>query len=319
MKNKRTDLALEMHEMLIEAAQEIQGVSITNDKRENLKVSHIKIETKEAENMMGKPIGNYITIEIPDISLTLTEDNDNISKTISEELKKIINLNDGSSVLVVGLGNRFITPDSLGPSVISDLMITRHLFEYMPEQTDKDLRVVSAISPGVLGITGIETVEIVKGVVDKVKPDCVIAIDALAARNVKRVISTIQITDVGINPGAGVGNNRKGLNEEFLGVPVIAIGIPTVIDAATITSDTIDSLKNNMQSPLGIIGSISHMDEDERYKLIKETAEKELSYYFVTPKNVDVLIEKASKIVANGINLALHKNIDIKDIDAYVS
>ena len=316
---KRTDLALEMHEMLTEAADELSGVTKETEETEGVKISRIKIGTKQAEEKMGRPIGNYITLELPDINLTLSEENEKISTVLKNELKKLIHLNDNSVILIVGLGNRHITPDALGPCVISKLMVTRHLFQYIPEQLDEGLRSVSAISPGVLGITGIETVEIVKGIVDKVRPDYVIAIDALAARSVDRIISTVQLTDTGISPGAGVGNNRKGLSEDTLGVPVIAIGIPTVIDAATITSDTIDSLKENMQSPLGVIGSISHMDEDERYNLIRKSADEKLTGFIVTPKDIDSLIEKTSKIVADGINLTLHENITIKDTEAFLS
>lgn len=319
MNNKRTDLALETHEMLVEAATELSGVTLSNEENEGLKISRIEITTEEAQNIMGKPIGNYITIELPDITTTLSDDHEKMSKALCAELTKLLNLKDDSTILVAGLGNRYITPDALGPSVISKLMVTRHLFEYIPDQIDEGIRPVSAIAPGVLGLTGIETVEIVKGIVDKIKPDAVIAIDALAARNVERIVSTIQLADTGISPGAGVGNNRKGLNEEFLGVPVLAIGVPTVIDAATITSDTIDSLKENMSSPLGVIGSISHMDEDERYNLIRKSAGDKLTGFIVTPKEIDSLIEKASEIVAGGINLALHKNITLKDAEAFIS
>lgn len=319
MNYKRTDLALEAHEMLLEAANELSGVTMTEEENDEVKISRIEIKTKEAENAMGKPVGNYITIEIPDVSLTLSESNEKISKAISKELSSLLNLSENSTILVVGLGNRFITPDALGPSVISKLMVTRHLFQYIPEEIDEGLRPVCAVAPGVLGLTGIETVEIIKGITDKIKPDAIIAIDALAARNVKRIVSTIQLADTGISPGAGVGNNRKGLNQEYLGVPVIAIGMPTVIDAATITSDTIDSLKKNMESPLGVIGSISHMDEDERYATIKKSLSDELLSFIVTPKNIDSLIDKASTIVAGGINLALHNNITLEDAEAFLS
>lgn len=319
MNIKRTDLALEMHEMLTEASSELSGVTKQIEETDGVKISRISIEDNEAERLMGKPKGNYVTLELPDINLTLSEDNEKISTVLKNELLKLINLTDSSTILIIGLGNRYITPDALGPSVISKLMVTRHLFQYIPDQIDEGLRSVSAVSPGVLGLTGIETVEIVKGIVDKVKPDMVIAIDALAARNVDRIVSTIQISDTGISPGAGVGNNRKGIDRETLGVPVIAIGIPTVIDAATITSDTIDSLKNNMQSPLGVIGSISHMDEDERYSLIRKTADEKLTGFIVTPKDIDSLIEKTSKIIADGINLTLHKNITLKDTEAFLS
>ncbi len=319
MNIKRTDLALEMHEMLTEAANELSGVTKETEEIDGVKISRIEIKTNEAENVMGRPIGNYITLELPDLNLTLSEENEKISTVLKGELQKLVDLNDSSTILIVGLGNRHITPDALGPAVISKVMVTRHLFQHLPDELDEGIRSVSAVSPGVLGLTGIETVEIVKGIVDKVRPDVVIAIDALAARSVERIVSTVQLSDAGISPGAGVGNNRKGLNKKTLGVPVIAIGIPTVIDAVTITSDTIDSLKENMQSPLGVIGSISHMDDDERHSLIRKTADEKLTGFIVTPKDIDLLIEKASKIVADGINLSLHRDITIKDTEAFLS
>lgn len=319
MNFKRTDLALEMHDFLTETSNELSGVTKEDTETDGVKLSKIKIESKEAENIFGKPCGNYITLSLPDISLTLSEDNEKISNVLKNELIPLLNLNEKSTVLVTGLGNRNITPDSIGPAVISKLMVTRHLFEFIPEQIDEDLRSVCAVSPGVLGITGIETFEIIKGIAEKVKPDLIIAIDALAAGSVERIVSTIQICDTGISPGAGVGNNRKGLSGKNLGVPVIAIGVPTVIDAVTITSDTIDSLKKNMESPLGVIGSISHMDETERNNLIRRTADEKLSGFIVAPKDIDVLIEKISKIIADGINLALHKDITIKDTEAFLS
>lgn len=315
---KRTDLALETHEMLLETAEEISGVIKNETEKDGVKVSHIEIKTDDAQKMMNKPKGNYFTIELPDLTQTLSEDNNKISHVIKDNLLKILKLDDNSKILVIGLGNRFITPDALGPLVVSNLVVTRHLFNYIPESIDEGLRCVSAIAPGVLGLTGIESAEIVKGITEKVKPDVLIVIDALAARSVNRIVRTVQIADTGINPGAGVGNNRKELSEKTLGVPVIAIGVPTVVDAVTITSDTLDSVKENIDSPIGKIGSISYMDEGERYNTIKSAVDEDLKGLIVTPKDIDALTDKMSKIIANGINIALHDNMTIEDTEMFL-
>ena len=308
MKNIRTDLAIEAHEMLTEAAEEIAGVDVQAHDTGNIHVTRVKIETPQAQQQMGKPMGSYITLEIPDLKSADNEQYETACRTLAEEIGSLITLNEHTNILVVGLGNWNITPDALGPQVVSKLMVTRHLLEYIPDQIGEGVRPVCAISPGVLGITGMETGEIIRGVVDKIQPDIVIAIDALAARNLERISSTIQICDTGISPGAGVGNKRKELNAETLGVPVIAIGIPTVIDAATITDEN-----------SGFYKMLKSMDKDEQYALVKEVLSPHLADFMVTPKEVDLLIDRVSRVVANGINLALHDNLTFEDIEAFVS
>ncbi|MBQ2696608.1 MAG: GPR endopeptidase [Clostridia bacterium] len=321
MQNVRTDLAIELHEMLMEAATELSGVTVRQEDKENIHISRIGIESLKAQVQMGKPIGNYITIEFPHINIAEGEDYEKLCRVIADELKRLLPIKEKSNVLVVGLGNRSITPDALGPEVIARLMVTRHLLEYIPDQIDEGIRPVCAISPGVLGTTGMETGEIVKGVTDKIKPDAVIVIDALAARSMDRISTTVQICDTGISPGAGVGNKRKALDKSTLGVPVIAIGVPTVIDAATITADTLklaaDTEKAKENSKL--YESLSSLDPEEQYAMLKEALPETLAGFMVTPKEVDLLVERVSKVVANGINLALHKNITFEDIEAYVS
>lgn len=317
----RTDLAIEAHEFLLESAQEISGVLSEETEKDDIKITTVKIETDEAQKRLGKPKGKYITIEMPDIMSAEREEYEKMCHALASELRPLLNLKKGESVLVVGLGNWNITPDSLGPDVLSRLMVTRHLFCYIPDQMSDSLRPVSAISPGVLGITGVETGEIIKGVCEKIKPDRVLAIDALASRSVNRISSTIQLCDTGISPGAGVGNKRKELSEKTLGVPVIAIGVPTVIDAATIAHDSfLSSIRNVLKET---------DNNTEKYKAFYSFLEndgenlsgylpEDIGGFIVTPKDVDTMIEKTAKIIANGINLALHEDIGFDDINAFL-
>ncbi len=321
MQNVRTDLAIEMHEMLMEAASEISGVSVKQETQGDIHISRIGIDTLKAQRQMGKPIGHYITVEFQDVNIAEGEDYEKLCKVVAQELKALLPLKEKSNVLVVGLGNRNITPDALGPQVIEKLMVTRHLLEYIPEEIDDGIRPVCAISPGVLGTTGMETGEIVRGVTDKIKPEAVVVIDALAARSMDRISTTIQICDTGISPGAGVGNKRKALDKSTLGVPVIAVGVPTVIDAATITADTLKMASDNEKAKAeeNYFSSLADLDPEEQYAILKDALPDALAGFMVTPKEVDLLIERVSRVVANGINLALHKNITFADIDAYTS
>ena len=198
-------------------------------------------------------------------------------------------------------------------------MVTRHLLEYIPDQIDEGIRPVCAISPGVLGITGMETGEVVRGVTDTVRPDAVIVIDALAARSMERISTTIQICDTGISPGAGVGNQRKALDKSTLGVPVIAIGVPTVIDAVTIAADSLHLAAQNSSDNKQLHDALEGLDRDEQYALLHKQLPEAITGFIVTPKDVDLLIGRVSKVVANGVNLALHKNIGFDDIAAYTS
>ena len=210
------------------------------------------------------------------------------------------------SILVVGLGNIYVTPDSLGPKVINEVDITRHLLEYMPEVLDENTREVSAISPGVLGTTGIETMEILKGIIDNVKPKLVIIIDALASRNIERISSSVQLADTGIVPGAGVGNARKELTESTLGIPVIAMGIPTVVEAATIAADSLTLFIKKAQEKGESNDFLNRLQEEDKYQIIKEILTPEEYNFIVTPKEIDSLIEKMKDIVARGINFAIN-------------
>lgn len=236
MYNFRTDLALERRDIYNKAnniEKDIDGIEAEEEYiDDNITISRVKVTNEKGEEAIGKKKGNYITIDVKNLKIASEEEIQKTSEVVTSELKKLIekHITKKDSILVVGLGNIYVTPDSLGPKVINEVDITRHLLEYMPEVLDESTREVSAISPGVLGTTGIETMEILKGIIDNVKPKLVIIIDALASRNIERISSSVQIADTGIVPGAGVGNARKELTEDNLGVPVIAMGIPTVVD-----------------------------------------------------------------------------------------
>jgi len=325
----RTDLALETHEFVREKehakntkSTNLPGVDVENSGTQDIKVTRVRVTSPTGEASIGKPMGNYITLEIPRL-----KENDQVlyeesCKALSQELAKILRLNNKSNILVVGLGNWNVTPDALGPKVIKGLMVTRHLLEYVPKQVDKGVRSVCSVTPGVLGITGIETGEIVKGIVEKVKPDVVIAIDSLASRRMERVNTTIQIADTGISPGSGVGNKRMEISVNTLGIPVIAIGVPTVVDAATMANDTIDlvidNLINEAKEDKQFYNMLKNIDRNEKYQLIQEVLEPYVGNLIVTPKEVDDVIDRIAKVIANGLNIALHQGITLDDVNRYI-
>lgn len=308
MRNINTDLAVEAHEYYVgDGINAPEGVLVDHEDFENIHVITVKIVNEEGERLLQKKQGRYVTIEFS----SLSADIDTAAAVLAKKLKNILsenNINADDDILVVGLGNHNITPDALGPKAISKLDITRHLFELMPHFLTKGTRSVSALAPGVLGNTGIETGEIIKAVTEKTKPAAVIAIDALASRSTLRVGRTIQIADTGIHPGSGVGNNRKGLNCETLNLPVIAIGVPTVVDAATVADDAFESainaFKEDGESSFGT--AIANMDDSERYSLIRRIMGEDMANMMVTPKEIDNIIDSVSTILADGINAGLH-------------
>lgn len=303
--NIRTDLALEMREMY---AGELAGVESSEADSDGVKVTAVKITSPEGALKIGKPVGNYITIELENLDFENEDVCSRGAEALSTELKKIIKIGENGSVLAVGLGNRRITPDSVGPKTTDKLFVTRHMKNIKDERFESDFRPVSAVAPGVLGITGIETGEIVAGIADRIKPDLIIAVDALASRRLSRLGTTVQIADTGINPGSGVGNNRKELSEKTLGIPVIAIGIPMVADAATVADDVFSVMAEHIRENGGkeIYGMLSAVSDDERAAAIKEVLTENEMNQVITPNNVDVISEQAAKIIAGGINLALH-------------
>jgi spore protease len=327
-RNKRTDLAIEAREIAGQQSQvagtasDIPGVIVENFKKGEVGITRVKVISEEGEKSIGKPIGSYVTIEAQGLAGRDQDLFENASRLLAEELEKMVKIPENSVVLVVGLGNWNVTPDSLGPKAVKGLMVTRHLLELVPEQVDEGVRPVCAISPGVLGITGIETVEIVKGVVEKVKPSAVLVIDALASRKMERVSNTIQISDTGISPGSGVGNKRLEISQKSLGIPVIAIGIPTVIDAATMTSDTmdmiVDSLIKEIPTDSALYKTIKGMEGSERANVIQNALEPHVGNMIVTPREIDDIVNRMAKLVANGINMALHKGIEGDDVNRYI-
>lgn len=313
MINFRTDLALERRDLYRKAnnvANEINGLETEEEQLgENIKVTRVKVLNQEGEQAIGKKQGNYITIDIKDLKIAGEEDVQKASEAVTKELKTLIGnlIQPQEDILVVGLGNLYVTPDALGPKVIQDIDITRHLLTYMPEVLEQDTRPVSAVSPGVLGTTGIETVEILKGIVDNVHPKLIIVIDALASRSIERISSTVQIADTGIVPGAGVGNQRKELTVDTLGIPVIAIGVPTVVEAATIAADSLNLFIQKLQEEAHSNEFLNQLQEEDKYQMIKEVLQPADYNFIVTPKEIDDLIENMSSIVARGINFATQK------------
>lgn len=326
MINVRTDLVLEARDIYKEShkgEKDIDGIEVIEESEKDIKVTTVKIKNDEGAKKLGKPKGNYITVDMPEFTAYDGETMDRVSQVLSEVLGRLIKVDTEKTVLIVGLGNWQVTPDALGPKVTEKIMVTRHLQTVMPEAIDDSVRPVCSVAPGVLGVTGIETVEIIKGVVEKVKPDLVICIDALAARKVERVNATIQIGDTGISPGAGVGNNRKQINEENLGVKVIAIGVPTVVDATTIANDTIDSvidsLISNSSSGGDFYKMLKSLDKYEKEKLIREIMSSKTGMdMIVTPKEIDLVINSLSKIIANGINMAVQPNMNMEEINKFM-
>ena len=312
MYNFRTDLALERRDLYNKAhniENDIDGIETEEENvDENISVSRVKITNEKGEEAIGKKKGNYITIDVKKLKIANEEEIQKTSEVVTKELKTLLakHVAEKDSILVVGLGNIYVTPDSLGPKVINEVDITRHLLEYMPEVLDENTREVSAISPGVLGTTGIETMEILKGIIDNVKPKLVIIIDALASRNIERISSSVQLADTGIVPGAGVGNARKELTESTLGIPVIAMGIPTVVEAATIAADSLTLFIKKAQEKGESNDFLNKLQEEDKYQIIKEILTPEEYNFIVTPKEIDSLIEKMKDIVARGINFAIN-------------
>ena len=311
MQNFRTDLALERRDLYKKAnniEDEVDGIETEEEKvDEDIKITRVKVLNENGENAIGKKVGNYITIDINNLKIAGEEQIQKASEALTKELKELLkkHIEEQEPLLVVGLGNLYVTPDALGPKVVQDIDITRHILQYMPEALDKNTRPVSAISPGVLGTTGIETLEILKGIVDNIKPKLLIIIDALASRSIERISSTVQIADTGIIPGAGVGNTRKELSIETLGIPVVAIGIPTVVEAATIAADSLDLFIQKVQEQAKSNDFLNQLQEEDKYEMIKEVLAPNDYNFIVTPKEIDDLIENMKDVVARGINFAV--------------
>nr|WP_205755774.1 MULTISPECIES: GPR endopeptidase [Bacillus amyloliquefaciens group] len=353
----RTDLAVETKQAVKDGQagqkKEINGFIEKERDKGGIKVRTVDI-TKEGAELSGKKQGRYVTIEAQGVREHDSEMQEKVTEVFAEEFSAYLSalkIPKDASCLIVGLGNWNVTPDALGPLVTENLLVTRHLFRLQPENVQEGYRPVSALAPGVMGLTGIETSDIIQGVIKESKPDFVIAVDALAARAVERVNTTIQFSDTGIHPGSGVGNKRKELSKETLGIPVIAIGVPTVVDAVTIASDTVDYIlkhfgremkddspsrslvpagmnfgkkkvltdedlpgEKERQSFLGIVGTL---DENEKRQLIHEVLSPLGHNLMVTPKEIDTFIDDMANVLANGLNTALHEKVSQDNKGSY--
>lgn len=310
----RTDLAIEAARARPGA---IPGVEIDEERHAGVTVNRVRITTPEAEAKVGKRMGRYVTLEAPDLRRRSTQLLEQLARLVAEELGRMLQatpgLTDDTKLLVVGLGNWNATPDALGPRVVGNLLVTRHMKEQVPDDLKGGLRSVAAFAPGVLGLTGIETGEIIRGVVDRLRPDAVVAVDSLASRSIERILTTIQIADTGIHPGSGVGNDRGGLSEETLGCPVIALGVPTVVHATTIAYDTLELLAERLASDPAFKGrpggGLAALRGEEKRHLIEQVLAPSVGDLMVTPKEIDVLMDDMAKVIAGGINAAVHPRV----------
>ena len=318
-----TDLAVESKEIYSQDQDiEIKGVTVEVKEMDNYVVTQVDVTNKDGMESLNKPIGSYITLDIPKIEFADEDLKDQISKALAVELSSLINIDKESKILIIGLGNWNISPDALGPKVVERVLVTRQYFVNYDKYYDETMANVAAMAPGVMGITGIESFDIIEGVIGKIKPDLLILVDALASRKMDRVSSTIQISTAGISPGSGVGNKKKVLNEDSLGIPVIAIGIPTVVNAATIVNDSLELIISGLKEADEIGGEfyklLDRMSSDDKYHLIEELLNPFMGNTIVTPKDIDVLIDDLSIVLANGLNIALHPGIELKDVNRYL-
>lgn len=311
----RTDLAMEQKERFESDHVEVSGVVLEEeyDEEKEVKITTVRIETENGAKAMGKPVGTYLTLEAPNMADADEGYHREISETLAGFLEKYMkdteeNQEKGYSVLVVGLGNREVTPDALGPYVVDQLNVTRHIVqEYGRYAVGKGgSRIVSAIVPGVMAQTGMESAEIIRGIVNETTPDLIMVIDALAARSTKRLNRTIQISDAGIHPGAGVGNHRSEITKDTMGIPVIAIGVPTVVDAATIVNDTMENFITALETSetlkgVGVV--LQGYNSAEKYELVKELIAPHLNGMFVTPKDIDDTVRRISYTISEAMNM----------------
>jgi spore protease len=297
----------------------LSGVTHQRQMVEGVEVTRIHVHNRDGAKAMGKPLGHYVTLFSPAMRRHDPEAHTDVARLLAEELQGLMKLPKNARVLVVGLGNSHVTPDALGPKVVERIFVTRHLFESMPQTVGDGYRVVSAVAPGVLGITGIETGEIIHGIVEHVHPDAVVAVDALASRSLSRVNATVQLTDTGIQPGSGVGNKRKVLDALTLGCKVFAIGVPTVVDAATIANDAMDLVLRQLADAVPGNGANAVFDPlsgQEKWLLIQELLEPMENNLMVTPKEVDQFIEDTADTLARGLNMALHPSVTAEEAAA---
>ena len=299
MRQVRTDMALEASQ----AAGSIPGVHVSQWEEESVSITEVRVETEEAAQRLGKSVGTYLTLECEGVRRRDPAAREEVQNVLGEEIARLLPPDEqGAPVLVVGLGNRRVTPDSLGPKTVDGTLVTRHLLRELPDKVDERLNPVCAIAPGVMGATGLETMETISALVKEIHPRCLIVIDSLAARASSRVGVSIQLSDTGIQPGSGVGNHRRALNERELGVRVIALGMPTVVYAVTIARDALEILGEGETNPAAL---------DD---VTKSLFENEIGEMIVTPREVDDMIDDAAQMLAGGINRALQTALSPEEI-----
>ena len=296
--NFRTDMADERVDAYkqVNNLTQIEGIKVESVSDDIVKTTTVDVLNEHGKEAVKKDIGKYITMEIKEVEYLTDEQKQKVIMELANQIKELIDKN-ANSFMIVGLGNASVTPDALGPKVVSFVNVTRHMLMYAKEYVEPGTKEISALSPGVLGTTGIETEEIIEAVTKTIKPDTLIVIDSLASMSMSRIGKTIQLGNTGITPGAGIGNKRKALNKESLGIDVIAVGVPTVVDMATITNEAIDKV-NEINNT-----NITTLSSEERYGIIVNALHTE--NYIVTPKEIDAIIDKISEIIASGVNEAL--------------
>ncbi|MHB8927033.1 MAG: GPR endopeptidase [Bacillota bacterium] len=316
----RTDLALETHEYLSgPEGERVPGVDTEEYEEDGVLVSRVAIKTDEGAEQMGKAPGHYVTIQTPGLRKRNRALQERVGTAFARELTRLLQLGPDETVFIVGLGNWNATPDALGPRVVNEVLVTRHLLEFVPQDLRGRLRSVSALAPGVLGLTGIETGDIIRGIVDRLRPDVVIAVDALAARKLDRILTTVQVADSGIYPGSGVGNRRVALNQETLGCRTVAVGVPTVVHAMTIANDTVEILVEQLKGKAQFYEMLEELGQSDKEAVIQEVLTPSYGDLMVTPKEIDVYIQDISKVVAGGLNAALHEGVALDEIMRYLS
>ncbi len=314
---KNLDMAIEATSLLRgEENREIPGVKEEIEHYDNIKATVITIFDKRGEELMGKKIGKYITVSIPSMG-SKQDEIEKISSIVAQKLKMLFTFTKNDTVLLIGLGNNNAIPDALGPKVVDATIATRHIKKYMPAEMDQNTISLCALAPGVLGETGIETAEIIKGVVDHVKPSCIIVVDSLAAASIQRVGSTIQITDTGINPGSGMeGNKRMPISFDSMGVPVIALGVPTVVNTSFILFETVNTLIEQWQKEG--YKQIPQVNSETIDKISKKMLATFAGNLAVTPKVIDALVMEMATILAAGIAQAVHPGVHRYNYHYYI-
>ena len=300
MDKRRTDLAVEAAQLWREGgnAGALPGVIQEESTREGWPVTTVKVLDDRGAKAIGKPVGSYVTIDLTALVRREQDAFGRAARAVAAELSALLQLPQGAPALVVGLGNRAITPDNIGPAAADHTMVTRHLVEQIPQHFGS-FRPVAALAAGVLGTTGVESGELVRAVTEKIRPSCVIAVDALASRSLSRVCTTVQLSDTGITPGSGVGNARAALDRASLGVPVIAVGVPTVVDGATLAADLLAEAGQADLDPQALRGAGEGV--------------------LVTPRDIDARVADLAKVVGFGINLALQTGLTVEDVELFLS